>query len=48
MKLFETLPDFIKDKIKTSEEFKKIGVIGIESVNDFPDDLNNPVDDLPF
>lgn len=43
-KLFDTLPDFIKDKIKNSEEFIKLQNPGqvVASGNDFPED------DLPF
>lgn len=46
--IFETLPDFIKDQIKTSEEYKNVlspnsfEVIGAENIN------SEEHDDLPF
>lgn len=47
--LYESLPDFIKDKIKTSEEFIKMQS---PHVTDFTysnvNEMTEPLDDLPF
>lgn len=47
--LFSSLPDFIKDKIKTSEEFIKMQN---PQMNDFTysnvNEMTEPIDDLPF
>jgi hypothetical protein len=39
VKLFESLPDFLKDKIKTSKEYKALDLKERESVNQDNDDL---------
>ena len=43
---FETLPDFIKDKMKSSLEFAAMQQPGHREVSN--EDLNNIADDLPF
>ncbi len=43
--VFEGLPDFIKDKIKVSEEYKKMKNPHETQVNNKPDEVE---DDLPF
>lgn len=49
--IFENLPDFIKDKIKVSEEFKKMQNPEVAEMYDtfISNDSNEPIDDgLPF
>lgn len=44
--LFNSLPDFIKDKMKTSVEFAKLQAPNL--VHNHVSDITEPVDDLPF
>lgn len=48
--LFNSLPDFIKDKIKGSEEFAEMQQPGTKNLNHVPeaDEVTEPIDDLPF
>lgn len=49
LQVLDSFPDFIKDKIKSSEEYKKLlspGTIDIENEPTPPE--GDPVDDLPF
>lgn len=47
LKKFETLPDFIKEKIKISEEYKKMNTSEIEAIQDFPE-TEEQANDIPF
>jgi hypothetical protein len=49
MNVFDSLPDFIKDKMKTSLEFAAIQQPNHRELSNQPEDLNNGIaDDLPF
>lgn len=45
--LFNSLPDFLRDKIKGSEEFKAMQEPGTREMSE-PVSLTEPIDDLPF
>lgn len=46
--LLESLPDFIKDKIKSSEEYARLNAPNEVSMNGDKNDGNDNPDDLPF
>jgi hypothetical protein len=48
--LFDTLPDFIKNKIKSSEEYQAMTQPGTRDMSRIPEasEVNEPIDDLPF
>lgn len=51
VELFEKLPDFIKDKMKTSNEYKQMKnpeVMQLHEENTFNSTQLDPIDDLPF
>lgn len=48
LQIVDSFPDFIKDKIKSSEEYRKIVNPGELEVEEDEPDLNNGADDLPF
>lgn len=45
--LYNSLPDFLKDKIKSSEEFQEMQSPGTKNIPE-PQDITEPIDDLPF
>jgi len=46
MNLFEKLPDFIKEKIRTTPEYQTM--VNPNHVQTRPEDMTEPIDDLPF
>ena len=46
--VFETLPDFIKDKIKSSAEYKQMMQPHVSEIKEPTTNIGEPVDDLPF
>jgi sRNA-binding carbon storage regulator CsrA len=48
MNVFNSLPDFIKNKMQTSAEYSKMVQPNHTNINDSNDHIGEPVDDLPF
>ena len=46
--IFETLPDFIKDKMKGSLEYVLIANPNMQTMDEQPHNESVPSDDLPF
>lgn len=46
--LYNSLPDFLKDKIKSSEEFQDIQTPGTKNIIPEANEVTEPIDDLPF
>lgn len=46
--LYNSLPDFLKDKIKSSEEFQDMQTPGTKNIIPEANEVTEPIDDLPF
>ncbi len=46
--VFNALPDFIRTKIQTSEEYKKLKLPNETVIDNHSSNITEPVDDLPF